>query len=115
MIKKIVTAINDRLTGKAPSGAKRSSKWPALRKSFIKKNPKCAVCGGRKNVEVHHKKPFHSHPELELDETNLISLCEGSGMNCHLTFGHLGSYQSFNPTIDKDAKSWAKKLKSRPK
>lgn len=56
-----------------------------------------------KSVEVHHKKPFHLHPEYELDPDNLITLCEGkefSSLACHLVFGHLGNYKLENQYID---------------
>jgi len=90
-------------------GARRSSEWRDVRNSFARKNPTCAVCG-KKPIQVHHKKPFHLQPELELDPTNLISLCRQH----HLWFGHLGSYYSYNDTIEKDAELWYNKIKSRP-
>ena len=90
----------------------RSPKWAAVRKDFLKQNPVCALCGGTATLEVHHKKPFHLHPELELEPSNLITLCESkkNGVTCHLFFGHLGDYQSFNKNVDKDVKTWNKKL-----
>ena len=97
-------------------GKKRSSKWPKTRKKFLEENPCCAVCGrdtGKR--EVHHIKPFHLHPELELDPTNFITLCENKkdGVNCHLLFGHLGSYRSCNEDVIKDAAEWNLKIKNR--
>ena len=89
-------------------GKTRSPEWSSVRKKHIGLNPTCAVCGSTKKVEVHHKKPFHLHPELELDPDNLISLCEGkefSSVICHLTFGHLGNYQDVNPDIEATAKT----------
>src|ERR1039458_5963866 len=86
-------------------GAIRSSHWPHVRKEFLLKNTKCAVCGGHRKLEVHHIKPFHLHPNLELDLTNLIVLCEDKkdGINCHLAFGHLGNFKSFNARVKFDA------------
>ena len=100
---------------KIPRGTKRSDKWPALRKAFLK-GKVCAVCGGAKKLEAHHIRPFHLHPELELDETNLIALCEnkGDGINCHLFVGHLGSFQSFNASVRDDARDWQQRLIHRP-
>jgi hypothetical protein len=96
---------------KQPNGAKRSSKWGSFRKAFLKKNPTCCVCGGSKKLEAHHIKPFHLHPELELDESNLISLCEGNGsVNCHLFVGHLGNFKGLNADVKADAAEWFKKL-----
>jgi 5-methylcytosine-specific restriction enzyme A len=95
----------------------RSPQWAAVRKAFLKNNAVCALCGSKTTLEVHHKKPFHLYPELELDPTNLITLCESkkNGVTCHLFFGHLGDYKSFNKTIDKDVKAWNKKLEKKPK
>jgi len=108
----IVKNIKDALQGKAPLGAKRSSKWPAVRKNHLKLNPICAVCGDTNKLEVHHIKPFHLHPELELEPTNLITMCESKsyGIICHLLIGHNGSYQKINPNVIDDAKAWHKKL-----
>ena len=96
-------------------GKKRSNKWPSVRKMHLKTYPKCAVCGGTKKIEVHHKLPFHNHPELELDLNNLITLCEGAkDVNCHLLFGHLGSFRSYNKDVVEDSNTWFKKVKNRP-
>lgn len=74
----------------------------------------CAVCGGKKKLEAHHIMPFHLHPQLEMDERNLIPLCEGAGVNCHLLFGHLGDFRSFNRRVWLDASDWRKKMQERP-
>ncbi len=102
--------------GKHPASTKRSSKWTACRRTHLAQNPCCAVCGGNKKVEVHHVKPFHLHPDLELNPTNFISLCENmkDGLNCHLAFGHLGNFKSFNVDVRTDAATWAKKIETRP-
>ncbi|APB99005.1 HNH endonuclease [Polynucleobacter asymbioticus] len=112
----IIKRIKDAVNGKAPLSAKRSGKWPSVRKHFLAINPACAVCGGFKKIEVHHKNPFHLHPELELDSSNLITLCEEdtNGVNCHLLFGHLGNFKSLNKTVVKDAATWNKKIQTRP-
>jgi 5-methylcytosine-specific restriction protein A len=111
---RLIQHFRDKAVGKVPSGSKRSSKWPKVRKAFIEKNGACAVCGGKKHLEIHHKSPFHKHPELELDPSNLIALCEG-GINCHLAFGHLGNYRSFNQDVEQDAVVWKDKIAKRPK
>lgn len=110
MIKKIIDAIK----GKAPLSATRSPQWPKVRAEHLKKNQTCAVCSGDRTLEVHHIKPFHLQPDLELNPTNLITLCESkdNGINCHLAFGHLGNYKNANPSVVKDAKAWNKKLKA---
>lgn len=92
--------------------SKRSGKWPTLRKNFLK-GKACAVCDGTKKLEAHHKKPFHLHPQLELEESNLIALCEGNReINCHLFVGHLGNFKGYNPDVEADAAEWNKKLKA---
>ena len=83
----------------ATLGAKRSDKWPAVRKAHLVKEPFCQWCGGTKNLEVHHMHPFHLNPSLELDDSNLITLCECVGAECHLHHGHLDNWKGFNPTI----------------
>ena len=94
----------------------RSPHWPQARSKHLASNPACAACGSTRNVEVHHKEPFHLHPEKELDPDNFITLCESdkNGVNCHLLFGHLGSYQSYNPEVVADAATWRSKMAGRP-
>ena len=102
--------------GKHPATAKRSGKWRAVRATYLKKHPRCFVCLGTKKVEVHHKLPFHLHPARELDPNNLITLCENDddGINCHLAFGHLGNFKSYNAEVAADAAIWRKKILTRP-
>jgi len=96
-------------------GAARSSQWPKLRTEWLKENPRCYFCGRVKNVVPHHKKPFNRFPELELEKSNLISACESAGMNCHITFCHLGNFQFYNPGIEIDAPIWKEKIINRIK
>lgn len=93
-------------------GARRSSHWREVREGYLKANPYCAVCGGTKGLEVHHCLPVHLFPESELDSRNLITLCGKNG--CHLRFGHLYSYKSFNSEIKEDSVVWSKKIDNRP-
>jgi hypothetical protein len=101
---------------KVPVGMQRSDKWPGVRAAWLKIQPKCAVCDGVEKLEVHHQKPFHLHPELELDERNFITLCEANkeGFDCHLGYGHLGCFRSFNVDVVVDAAIWNAKIKNRP-
>lgn len=109
----ILKAIKDKVQGIPGS---RSPKWATVRKHHLIANPTCAVCGGIETLEVHHRLPFHLDPKLELDPTNLITLCESkkAGVTCHLWFGHLGNYHSFNKNVEEDARIWKDKLSSRP-
>jgi 5-methylcytosine-specific restriction endonuclease McrA len=84
----------------------RSDKWPAVRDAFIKKNPECAACGSRKNLNVHHIKPFHLNPKLELDTNNLITFCRSH----HFIIGHNRNWKSENPNCKRDAKKYRQQL-----
>ena len=107
----ILKHVKDVIQGKATVGQKRSSKWPTVRKHHLEAHPTCAVCGGTKKLEVHHKAAFSDHPELELEPSNLITLCEASkSCNHHLFVGHLGDYKKINPDVVEDAAYWNKKL-----
>ena len=90
----------------------RSGSWPTVRGKHLKLHPLCAACGGDRELNVHHKKPFHEHPELELDESNIIALCNKHG--CHLLIGHLCSWHSYNPRVEEDAAAYLERVKNRP-
>jgi len=111
----LLRKVTDAVQGKAPLAANRSPEWQKVRNIHLREHPCCEACGAKAKIEVHHIKPFHLHPELELDPNNLISLCEddGNGVICHLLFGHLGNYKSFNPNVIEDSKTWRKKLDDR--
>lgn len=124
-------------------GIKRSPKWETTRLSYLKEHPNCAVCAPgsftNTNLQVHHIFPFHicadlGRSDLELDERNLIGLCqceEGHpAENHHLLIGHLDCLQSFNLNAIHDAKiifngmsadairrneKWKQKVNTRPK
>ncbi len=96
-------------------GAMRSSRWSGVRNAHLRLYPNCEICGKNKGLNVHHKMPFHLHPQLELDPNNLVTLCEDGGMNCHITFGHLGNFKSYNASIDEDIKIWKAKVLNRPR
>ena len=94
----------------------RSSKWPKVRKAWLKEHPTCAACGGKSQLEVHHLIPF-SWPggrQAELDTGNLITLCEAAGRECHLRFGHLGDFRSVNSRCVEDSRIWRDKYQTRP-
>ena len=63
-------------------------------------------------LEVHHIVPYHKNPNLELDSSNLITLCESKsyGIVCHRSVGHIGDYKKTNPNVVEDAAYWNKKL-----
>lgn len=81
----------------------RSPRWPRTRLIHLAAEPFCKFCGHTNDLEVHHISPFHLHPELELDQTNLITLCEAVPQECHLHIGHLGNWKNFNPNVREQA------------
>ena len=106
--------IQDRITGKAPKGAKRSSQWRKVRDGFLR-GKRCVVCDGKTSLVAHHEIPFHLAPDMELDPGNLMPLCERKrfGINCHLLIGHLGNFRRINMSARADAAYWRVRLQYR--
>lgn len=52
------------------------------------------------HLNVHHKVPFHIAPELELEESNLITLCMSEDRHCHLLIGHGDSFKAYVPDVE---------------
>ena len=88
----------------------RSPHWPAVREAHLKREPFCRYCGAVAHPEVHHIEPYHLFPAVELEESNLITLCMVPGRECHLRQGHLGSWQRWNPKIRQQCKAHAPAL-----
>ena len=80
-------------------GAARSGKWSEVRRDFLKLHPACEACGVTTDLNCHHIKPFSQFPELELDPSNLITLCRKH----HFEVGHLGNWRTANATVREDA------------
>jgi hypothetical protein len=53
-------------------------------------------------LQVHHIVPFSVAPDLELEVSNLLTLCMGD-FDCHLRLGHGGSFRCYNPRVIEDA------------
>ncbi|EFH85825.1 HNH endonuclease [Ktedonobacter racemifer] len=86
----------------------RSPEWPRVAHEHLSHEPACVVCGHRgKGLQVHHIKPFHLYPELELDPNNLITLCEIRGRTHHLLIGHLDDWESYNKRVREDTKRYS--------
>jgi hypothetical protein len=93
--------------------AKRAPGWSSVRKRHLADNNICAACGRSKDLEVHHIKPVHLFPELELDLSNLITLCADP---CHIVFGHFMDFKKWNKTVISDCAEYLTKVKLfRPK
>ncbi len=110
-------------------GLARSPEWPRVAREHLLREPACAACGYRgPKLQVHHIKPFHLHPQLELDPRNLITLCAVKGREHHLLLGHLDEWESYNEHVRADVKrfyrksaaqiradlAWQKKMALRP-
>jgi hypothetical protein len=92
--------------GLVAAGVPRSSGWPAWLKAFLK-GKTCVCCGSRGPLTGHHKIPFHLRPDLELVESNVAPICDGT--DCHLVIGHLKDFKLYNPDFDADAAQYLKK------
>ena len=107
--------VRDRIEGKAGPGQKRSKDWRKVRKAFVKENPFCAFCGTTKGLEVHYIIDFTLAPELELEPSNLITLCRTKGRfgmkSCHRAVGHFGNWRRVNPNVKEDCAIWSGRFK----
>jgi 5-methylcytosine-specific restriction protein A len=99
MIKKDLSITSDR-DHEAGISHPRSTHWPEVERKFLSEHPVCEVCGTKNKLNVHHKKPFHLFPELELDPTNLITLCMEK--ECHILIGHGDNFKDYNPNVEED-------------
>lgn len=98
MINQIKSFIKDATT-------KRSDAWPEVEKTHLRLYPTCAACASKVRLNVHHKKPFHLDPNLELDPRNLITLCMDPAAECHIKIGHGDNFRAYNPNVDRDARA----------
>lgn len=78
--------------------------------AYRKANPKCALTGTTKNVEVHHIIPVWKRPDLAADADNMISL--SASAHIHLIFGHGGNFGSsyvanIREVIERMREAWA--------
>jgi len=79
----------------------RSPHWPAVQHAHLQIEPLCQACSTDQNLNVHHKKPYHLYPDLELEPTNLITLCMEN--KCHILIGHGNNFKQYNPNVVEDA------------
>jgi len=56
----------------------QSAEWQAARAQKLASSAACEVCG-RPADTVHHRQPRKLHPELALDQANLMAVCR----RCH--------------------------------
>jgi len=98
-------------------GISRSPLWYEVQKKHLQLQPECVACkpgsvSGKEGLQVHHMFPFHycillGRPDLELDQRNLITLCEKekscTAQDHHLLIGHLDDFKSSNLKVEVDA------------
>ena len=90
-------------------GHERSPEWSRVAHEHLAIEPACVACGHKGlGLQVHHIKPFHLHPNLELDPNNLITLCEIPDRDHHLLIGHLDDWESHNERVRADVKRFYK-------
>lgn len=75
-----------------------SARWNKLRIAHLKKEPECAACGRRGELEVHHIIPVSFDSNKQFDPNNLITLCASP---CHFVFGHFFCYHCYNRDVRK--------------
>lgn len=79
----------------------RSPKWPAFEKRIIEAHPFCSFCGqieSKVKLVGHHIQPYHLHPDLELEESNILVVGETCTTgNHHLLLCHYGNWSKWNP------------------
>jgi len=93
--------------------------WPRAERKHLKLQPCCQACKPGTNLEfkvqVHHIFPFHyavalGRPDLELDDRNLITLCETEAGHPaddhHLLIGHLGNFKLGNLHVVQDCQAY---------
>ena len=57
-----------------------STKWKHKRAEIIRRDhKKCKICGSENELQVHHIYSLDTNPELRLENSNLITLCD----HCH--------------------------------
>ena len=90
--------------------AVRSPEWKEVRKLHLDYQHECQACKKKSNLEVHHIVPVHINRTLELEPSNLLTLCD----RCHLVFGHLSDYKSWNENVIEDCSVYLNKVQNRP-
>ena len=92
--------------GVVAAGVPRSSAWGPWVKRFVK-GKTCVCCGSKGPLTGHHKIPFHLRPDLEMVESNVAPVCDGT--DCHLVIGHLKDFRLYNPDFNADAAAFLAK------
>lgn len=94
----------------------RSPKWASFRRKFLAQHKAkglgCEACGAKIGLQLHHVRPFHTIPSLELDPRNMLVLCMFvGGLECHEMIGH--SRRGFS-WVNPDSRQDAQELSTHP-
>ena len=73
----------------------RAGQWARVRREHLELEPVCIACGRDDELEVHHIKPYHAEPSLELDPANLATMCR----DCHYSVAHAYDWKSWRPDV----------------
>lgn len=106
MLRLLLDRAESALTGRSP-------KWPAVRRAHLAREPRCRACGTDQRLQVHHVRPFHLFPALELDPANLVTLCVSPSHNCHLIWGHLLDWAAYDPDVQQTADAYRARVAAR--
>ena len=91
----------------------RSPDWPRVRKAHLGEHPACEGCGTQNDLEVHHLHPVFAFPDLELDPSNLVTLCGDGARGCHFRLGHCFSWFAWNIHVLDDCQLQRQRIATR--
>lgn len=61
-----------------------STIWKHKRAEILARdNNKCKICGNSDTLQVHHIYSLDTHPDMRLENNNLITLCDHCHHNAH--------------------------------
>lgn len=121
VVQQVVQQVDHGAEEAARHGIARSPEWPKVEKAHREAHPACACCGRTDAVQVHHIYPFHycvalGRPDLELDQRNLITLCETNHEteteDHHLLLGHLDDWKNGNLYVAEACNTWKNATKA---
>lgn len=95
----------------SPRMQSRGSGWQRVRAAHLEKHPACEACGSIEALNVHHIQTVMERPDLELEPSNLLTLCREH----HFRIGHdpdgidgplRPNWSRVNPRARQDAAKW---------
>jgi 5-methylcytosine-specific restriction enzyme A len=79
---------------------RRDPRWAKESREWLAEHAECELCGhdAIEDLEVHHERPYHLFPELEMDRQYWHALCRRPH-DCHRLWGHLSDFSLYNPIL----------------